>query len=126
MDLRERLIEGLSQSETRVKEESVKQGKELRTSVPRESHAAWTPAADRPDPVELLRSQGETRVQALLPLRYERMSASAFTFYRGGALIMASDLSKTPRLASRCRHAATLIFRTLDCSRAPSAAPCSI
>ena len=24
------------------------------------------------------------------------MSASAFTFYRGGALIMASDLSKTP------------------------------
>ena len=96
MGLRERMIESLSQGETHVKEESVKRGKELRTNVPRESHAAWTPAANRPDPVELLRSQGETRVQALLPLRYERMSASAFTFYRGGALIMASDLSNTP------------------------------
>ena len=64
--------------------------------MPRELHAEWAPSVDRPDPVELLRSQGKTRVQALLPLRYERMSASAFTFYRGGALIMASDLSKTP------------------------------
>ena len=35
-------------------------------------------------------------MQALLPLRYERMSASACTFYRGGALIMASDLADTP------------------------------
>ena len=96
MGLRERLIEGLNQEKRPSKEKSIEEGKALRASVPRESHAAWEPAADRPDPVDLLRSQGETRVQALLPLRYERMSASAFTFFRGGALIMASDLSKTP------------------------------
>ena len=96
MGLRERLIEGLSQGEAHSKEESIKRGKSLRASVPRESHAEWAPKLDRPDPVELLRSQGESRVQALLPLRYERMSASAFTFYRGGALIMASDLADTP------------------------------
>ena len=77
-------------------EERRAEGKALRKQVPRSSHADWQPPADRPNPVELLRSQGETRVQALLPLRYERMSASAFTFYRGGALIMASDLSTTP------------------------------
>ena len=77
-------------------EERRAEGKALRKQVPRSSHVDWQPSADRPNPVELLRSQGETRVQALLPLRYERMSASAFTFYRGGALIMASDLSATP------------------------------
>ncbi len=78
------------------KKKSIAFGKSLRENVPRESHADWEPTADRPDPVELLRSQGKTRVQELLPLRYERMSASAFTFYRGAALIMASDLSTTP------------------------------
>lgn len=97
MGLRERLIRALGEDDRQSKEESLKRGKDLRASVPRESHAEWSPSIDRPDPVELLRSQGKTRVQALLPLRYERMSASAFTFYRGGALIMASDLSNTPK-----------------------------
>jgi uncharacterized protein (DUF2252 family) len=96
MSLRERFIEAFGQSESLSKEEGVKRGQTLRESVPYGSHAQWTPATDRPDPVALLRSQGESRVQALLPLRYERMSASAFTFYRGGALIMASDLATTP------------------------------
>jgi len=73
-------------------------GLNARKETPRSSHATWTPAADRPDPVELLRSQGESRVQELLPVRYERMSVSAFTFYRGAALIMASDLSTTPSM----------------------------
>lgn len=79
-----------------AKEKGAERGKALRKQVPRKSHAAWTPSVDRSDPVELLRSQGESRVQALLPLRYERMSVSAFTFYRGAALIMASDLVNTP------------------------------
>ena len=71
-------------------------GESLRDDVPYESHAAWTPSEERPDPVLLLKGQGKTRVQQLLPLRYERMAVSAFAFYRGGALIMASDLSTTP------------------------------
>ena len=96
MSLREKLNERLDREERLSKESGTERGKALRTSVPRESHAVWEPRLDRPDPVALLRSQGKTRVQELLPLRYERMSASAFTFYRGGALIMASDLSETP------------------------------
>ena len=101
MSLRDRLKDALNLGDGIQKEESTKRGKELRASVPRESHAEWAPPLDRPDPVELLRSQGESRVQALLPLRYERMSVSAFTFYRGGALIMASDLSNTPTTGIR-------------------------
>jgi uncharacterized protein (DUF2252 family) len=33
----------------------------------------------------------------LVPIRYGRMLVSPFTFYRGGALIMANDLATTPR-----------------------------
>lgn len=53
----------------------------------------FSPASDRPDPVALLEEQATTRVETLVPVRYGRMSVSPFTFYRGAALIMASDLA---------------------------------
>ncbi|WP_345815028.1 DUF2252 domain-containing protein [Paraburkholderia sp. PREW-6R] len=46
------------------------------------------------DPVELLRQSSEGRVQNLVPLRYGRMAASPFTFFRGTAIIQAHDLSR--------------------------------
>jgi uncharacterized protein (DUF2252 family) len=46
--------------------------------------------------VTILEAQGESRVQELLPIRYWRMSASPFTFYRGAAAVMAADLAATP------------------------------
>ncbi len=52
---------------------------------------------DRPDPVALLLEQAESRVPELVPIRYGRMLVSPGTFYRGAALIMASDLAATPR-----------------------------
>jgi uncharacterized protein (DUF2252 family) len=73
----------------------VARGKAARRSVPRSSHAQFQPAADRPDPVELLESQSRTRVQELVPIRYGRMLASPFAFYRGAAAIMAQDLAST-------------------------------
>jgi hypothetical protein len=60
------------------------------------------------DPVAMLEEQAVTRVPELVPIRYGRMLASAFAFYRGGALIMATDLSRTPRRdtpSSRASHA---------------------
>lgn len=67
-------------------------GKAGRQRRHRTSFSEWAPLPDRPDPVALLAQQETSRVQALLPLRHERMSASAFAFYRGGAAIMANDL----------------------------------
>ncbi len=78
-------------------EERVALGKAARTAAPRASHAVWQASATRPDPVTLLESQAESRVQELVPIRYGRMLVSPFTFYRGAALIMASDLATTPR-----------------------------
>jgi uncharacterized protein (DUF2252 family) len=72
-------------------------GKAARREVPRQSHAGFTPGALRNDPVELLERQAVTRVPELVPIRYGRMLVSPFTFYRGGALLMAADLAGTPR-----------------------------
>jgi uncharacterized protein (DUF2252 family) len=60
-------------------------------------HGEWQPAAHRPDPVELLEEQALTRVPELVPIRYGRMLVSPFTFFRGAAYLMASDLSDGPR-----------------------------
>ena len=79
--------------------ERVARGKATRAEVSRGSHAQWHPSATRPDPVGILEQQGVTREQGLLPIRYGRMLVSPFTFYRGAAAIMASDLSDGPRTA---------------------------
>ncbi len=71
-------------------------GKAAREKTPRSSHGEWEPASGRRDPVKLLEDQAESRVPELVPIRYGRMLASPFTFYRGAAAIMAMDLAKTP------------------------------
>ena len=77
------------------------QGRALRDTVPRTSHAEWKPAPDRQDPVELLQASNEGRIQGLVPVRFGRMSASPFAFYRGAAALMAADLSRTPNTGIR-------------------------
>ncbi len=76
--------------------ERAARGKALRAEVPRESHAAFDPPADRTDPISLLEEQAKTRVPDLVPVRYGRMMVSPFTYYRGAALPMAADLATTP------------------------------
>jgi uncharacterized protein (DUF2252 family) len=77
-------------------EQRVARGKAARAKTPRSAHGRWEPAPGRPDPVALLEEQAASRVPTLLPIRYGRMLVSPFTFYRGAALIMASDLAGTP------------------------------
>jgi uncharacterized protein (DUF2252 family) len=72
-------------------------GKEARARVPRAAQAIFEPSSSRPDPVALLERQAKSRVPELVPIRYGRMLVSPFTFFRGAALIMASDLNTTPR-----------------------------
>jgi uncharacterized protein (DUF2252 family) len=72
-------------------------GKAARGMAPRSSHGDWAPAVDRAEPVALLERQAVSRVGELVPLRYGRMLASPFAFFRGAAAIMAADLAGTPR-----------------------------
>jgi uncharacterized protein (DUF2252 family) len=76
--------------------ERAARGKEARAAVPRDTHDMFDPPADRPDPLALLAEQAKSRVSELVPVRWGRMMVSPFTYYRGAALPMASDLAGTP------------------------------
>lgn len=78
-------------------EQRTARGKDARGETPRSSHGTWEPAPTRPDPISLLQEQAESRIPELVPIRYGRMLVSPGTFYRGAALIMASDLAATPQ-----------------------------
>ncbi len=71
-------------------------GKAARAAVPRQTHALFDPPAGGADPVGLLEEQAKTLVPHLVPVRYGRMMVSPFTYFRGAALPMASDLADTP------------------------------
>ncbi len=77
--------------------ERAARGKAARAEIPRRVHGEWAPPPGRRDPVNLLEEQAATRVPELVPIRYGRMLVSPFTFYRGAAYLMASDLAGAPR-----------------------------
>ena len=80
-----------------TREQRIARGKAARAEVPRASHAEFSAGPNRADPMALLMAEDATRVPELLPIRYARMASSAFAYFRGAALPMASDLARTPR-----------------------------
>jgi uncharacterized protein (DUF2252 family) len=54
------------------------------------------PARRRYGAVEILEGQNDARVADLVPIRFGRMMASPWTFYRGAAAVMAADLAARP------------------------------
>src|SRR6478735_9296168 len=76
--------------------EDAERGREARGGAPRAGHADWAPARTRPDPVQTLHRQTGSRLAELVPIRYGRMLATPFTFFRGAAAVMAADLADTP------------------------------
>src|SRR5687767_532784 len=77
-------------------EDRVQAGRDERASLPRKVHSEFVADPGRPDPVSLLEHQGRERLQELLPIRYGRMLASPFAYYRGSAAVMAWDLGRLP------------------------------
>jgi uncharacterized protein (DUF2252 family) len=78
-------------------EERVARGKAARARSPRSAQALPGTADRGRDPVATLAAEAEGRISGLVPIRHGRMLASPFTFFRGGAGIMAADLAATPR-----------------------------
>lgn len=75
----------------------IAQGKTLRKTVPRSALGSWTTVRDRAEPLDLIEERCRTCLASLLPLRYARMSASPFSFFRGAAIVMAADQASMPR-----------------------------
>src|SRR4029078_9362523 len=76
--------------------ESAAEGKAARSAARRSSHAGYTAPADRQDPGAILEAQATSRVPDLVPIRYGRMAASPFAFFRGAAAVMAAALARPP------------------------------
>jgi uncharacterized protein (DUF2252 family) len=75
------------------KVERRKQGKALRAKFPRTAQGEWRPRAKSQDIVKLLEESDIGRIRGLLPVKYQRMAVSPFTFFRGAAIIQARDLA---------------------------------
>jgi uncharacterized protein (DUF2252 family) len=82
---------------TLTTEERAAGGRRVRDALPLDLHGAWSPGPDRTDPLTILALQATTRLPDLVPIRYGRMAASPFAFYRGAAAVMAADLAGEPR-----------------------------
>jgi uncharacterized protein (DUF2252 family) len=80
----------------RSRRERRERGREERKRVPRRSHAGFTAPADRPDPLALVARQNETRLPAIVPVRWGRMAHSTFGWLRGSPVVMTHDLASTP------------------------------
>ena len=75
---------------------SAEYGEFARDTTPPAAHASLPAAIGHRDPITMLERQAVSRVPELVPIRYGRMLASPFAFYRGAAAVMASDLAGTP------------------------------
>ncbi len=71
-------------------------GRAARKRVQRSALGRWEPGNDRVDPIAVLEQQARTRVPELVRIRYARMAAGRFPFYRGAPAIMAADLAAGP------------------------------
>jgi uncharacterized protein (DUF2252 family) len=83
---------GMSRKE---RTEDLTKGMSFREKMPVESHAHFK-ASYRPDPIKSIIKSGHGKIENLLPMRYNRMMESPFSFYRGAAAIMAADLGRIP------------------------------
>ncbi|MCX6701215.1 MAG: DUF2252 domain-containing protein [Methanomicrobiales archaeon] len=82
-------------TEYKMRDQRKQEGKDRRKEFPREAHAEFEPASDRPNPVEVVKKSSEGRWKHLIPIRYGRMSKSPFAFLRGSASLMAMDIAST-------------------------------
>jgi uncharacterized protein (DUF2252 family) len=71
-------------------------GQARRKQLRRQEHAHWRPPARRPSPVATIAHSMRGRIPSLVTLKYERMLASPFGFFRGAVAVMAADLAAIP------------------------------
>src|SRR5271157_4968554 len=71
-------------------------GRARRKQLARQEHSQWKPESRRRGSVELIQESMRGRVPHLVTLKYERMLASPFGYFRGAVPVMAADLAILP------------------------------
>ncbi len=77
-------------------QERLRRGREQRKHLSRTKLGEVHSQKRSVDPVAVLLGSRDGRVPALLPVKYQRMSASPFAFFRGSVAVMAADLASQP------------------------------
>ena len=77
-------------------DERQKLGQARRKQLPRAQHAEFSAKGRLTPALHLLRRSDKGRVPALVKIKYERMAASPFGYFRGAVPVMAADLSGLP------------------------------
>jgi uncharacterized protein (DUF2252 family) len=83
-------------AEMKSAKERTELGRRQRNAVSRSAHCDVRCKERKFDPIQVLLSSAQDRLPLLLPLKYFRMSASPFAFFRGAVSIMAADLARLP------------------------------
>ncbi|HYM59304.1 MAG TPA: DUF2252 domain-containing protein [Thermoanaerobaculia bacterium] len=78
-------------------EQRLTAGKKLRRSISRSDQGDWRASKGRTQAVKTMLHHDRGRVETLLPIKYTRMAASPFGFFRGAAAVMARDMAGLPR-----------------------------
>jgi len=94
-------------------------GKSRRRVVPRSDQAIWRPGPARTDPVALLESSTRGRIEELLPIKWGRMAATPFAFFRGAVPVMAADLASQPTTRLHVQMCGDAHVRNLGAFAAP-------
>ena len=71
-------------------------GQSQRKQIPRKQHAEFSAKGRQASPLHLLQNSVKGRVPALIKIKYERMIASPFGYFRGAVPVMAADLADMP------------------------------
>ena len=76
------------------REDRLRMGQEQRSQLSRNDLANFEPNKRKVSALDTLLNTTEGRLPNLLPVKYQRMSLSAFAFFRGAVSIMAADLGE--------------------------------
>jgi uncharacterized protein (DUF2252 family) len=71
-------------------------GQSRRKQVRRQEQNRWRSADRQTDPIDALAASAVGRVPALMAIKWQRMAASPFGFFRGAVPVMAADLAVLP------------------------------
>ncbi|MGP8258349.1 MAG: DUF2252 domain-containing protein [Acidobacteriaceae bacterium] len=99
--------------------ERIALGQAQRKHTPRTDLAVWQPKLRRADPLKLLADSMRGRVPTLVPIKYDRMAASPFGFFRGAVPVMACDLSLGPNTGILTQLCGDAHVRNLGAFAAP-------
>lgn len=102
-----------------TRNERIQHGRNKRKHLSR-SKLGETSAQKRDfDPIKLLLETTEGRVPKLLPLKYRRMAASPFAFFRGAVAIMAADLARVENTGLFVQLCGDAHVQNLGCFETP-------